>query len=117
MMRTILLLVLSTLSSFSYAQVGAVHISCNAPTQTEDGMAFLKEQVNFYIIYLTLPDTSIKEFRVKECEADFILPYGKYSHQILVCDTNLLCSSKSSIRYFTVKTPPKKPTYPGVRVI
>ena len=113
-MRLIFLLLLSIPA---IAQTGAVHLSCNPPAQREDGKVFNAYEISFYILYLTKPDKTVKEFRLDECELDLLLDYGDYSHQAVVCDKNLVCSAKSSVRKFTVQTPPKKPSYPSARTI
>lgn len=110
-------LFLLLLCNIAYAETGAVRVSCNPPSQREDGTAFGVSDSNFYLIYVTKPDKTVKEFRLDRCELDLLLDYGDYSHQAIVCDKDLNCSAKSSVRKFTVKTPPKKPTYPSARAI
>lgn len=99
------------------AETGAVRVSCNPPTNREDGTVFSSSEINFYLIYVTKPDKTVKEYRADKCELDLLLDYGDYSHQVTVCDINLMCSAKSSVRKFTVKSPPKKPIYPSARAI
>lgn len=110
-------LFLLLICQFAFAETGAVRVSCNPPTHREDGTVFKADEINFYLIYITKPDKTVKEFRTEKCELDLLLDYGDYSHQAVVCDKNLICSTKSSVRKFTVKTPPKKPTYPSARAI
>lgn len=112
-----LFLLWALLPATAFANTGAVHIACNPPTERVDGSPFSPQDVNFYLVYLTAPDGTMREFRTDTCDVSLMLPYGTYSHRDVVCDKNLNCSDLSSVRKFTVSKPPKKPLYPSAKAI
>lgn len=93
--------------------IGKARLSWNPPTQREDGSVFLPSEVSYYLLQLNnSPLETIKENYIEK-----LLPYGNYSYTVIVCDLNGLCSVTSSVKKFTVKTPPKKPLYPSVKLL
>lgn len=93
--------------------IGKARLSWNPPTQREDGSVFLPSEVSYYLLQLNgSPLETVKDNYVEK-----LLPYGSYSYTVIVCDLNGLCSVASSVKKFTVKTPPKKPLYPSVKIL
>lgn len=101
------------LSSTSLAQIHDVRLSWKPPTQRENGAAFSKEEIAYYLFKLgDNPEEQVdKEFTIRA------LRVGTYSYVVRVCDVNGLCSRYSSVKTFTVKTPPKKPIYPSAKAM
>lgn len=93
--------------------IGKARLAWNPPTQREDGTPFLPSEVSYYLLQLNgSPLETIKDTYVEK-----LLPYGSYSYTVIVCDLNGLCSVTSSVKRFTVKSPPKKPLYPSVKIL
>ena len=107
-----LLLIMSSLSCASVAQIEDVRLSWKPPTQRENGVAFTPEEVSYYMFWLgNLPMEEIKTPYTNRA-----LTHGTYTYKVIVCDLNGLCSNPMT-KTFTVKAKPKRPKYPSVKAL
>ncbi len=108
-----LLLIMSSLSCVSQAQIGESRLAWNPPTQRVDGTPLAPEEIAYYLFKLGTWEEEV----VKVPYTVRALKYGTYTYTVRCCDTNGLCSVPSSVKTFTVKTVPKKPLYPSAKVL
>lgn len=114
------LLLIFIVSNAHAQNIGTSIFSWNPPTQRENGEALKPEEIGGFIVaYRKEGDNAFFEVKVdaRKTELPITIPFGNYEVRALCYDTNGLYSNWSSVKKFTVKTAPKKPLYPSVRVI
>lgn len=114
------LLFLLLISCCANAQnLGTSIFSWNPPTQRENGEALKPEEIGGYLVaYRKEGETNFLEFKVEaKTEFPITVAFGNYEAKVLCWDKNGLRSTWSTVKKFTVKTAPKKPLYPSVRVV
>lgn len=117
---TFAFLVFLALVSNADAQITGTSIfSWNPPTQRENSEVLKPEEIGGYVVaYRKEGDNAFTEVRVTNAtELPITVPFGNYEVKALCFDINGLRSNWSSTKKFTVKTAPKKPVYPSVRVV
>lgn len=99
--------------------IGTSIFSWNPPTQRENGETLKSEEIGGYVVaYRKEGDNAFKEVIVRNAtEYAITVPFGNYEVKAQCFDTNGLYSNWSTTKKFTVKTAPKKPLYPSVRVV
>lgn len=116
----IFLLFIAIVSNADAQNIGTSIFSWNPPTQRENGEALKPEEIGGFIVaYRKEGDNAFFEVKVdaRKTELPITVPFGNYEVRALCYDTNGLYSNWSSVKKFTVKTAPKKPLYPSVRVV
>lgn len=100
--------------------IGTSIFSWNPPTQYEDNSPLPASQIGGYLIQLRPegngPYTELRA-DAKATEIPLTLPFGNYEVRVLCWDVNGIRSMYSSVKKFTIKTAPKKPLYPAIRVV
>ena len=116
----VFLLFLALVSIADAQNIGVSIFSWNPPTQRENGEVLKPEEIGGFIVaYRKEGDNAFTEVVVdaKSNELPIRVPFGNYEAMALCYDKNGLYSNWSSVKKFTVKTAPKKPLYPSVRVV
>ncbi len=100
--------------------IGTSIFSWNPPTQRENNSPLLASEIAGYLIQFRPEGNGpYTELRTdgKATEIPLTLPFGNYEARLLCWDINGMRSQYSSVKKFTIKTAPKKPLYPSIRVV
>jgi hypothetical protein len=100
--------------------IGTSVFSWNPQLLREDNTFMSQSEIAGYLVgFRPEGKGAYTEVRVdaKSTEIPLTVPFGNYEARVLCWDINGLRSEWSSIKKFTVKSAPKKPLYPSVRVV